>query len=156
MTAKAAALAASMICLSATAAVISAAMVSEARATDCSRMDFVHVVEQASSALASLNRQNKPRFQSKLRLLRAKRKWTHDQFMKRAAPFVRDDRIAIFDLTSGKELRDIERLGGEGDSTRPPDCSLLKQLQRHMGVLVQTQKAKWSYMFEKIDSALTK
>ena len=132
------------------------AFVCAARAQTCSKTDFVNAVEQASKSLVALNRQNKPRFQNKLRQLRLKRKWTHDQFMKEAAIFVRDDKIAVFDETSQKELLDIERLGGEGESARKPDCNLLKELEQHMGILIKIQKNKWQYMFKKLDAALAK
>ena len=35
-----------------------------------------------------------------------------------------------------------------------PDCKLLVEVRSNMAGLVDAQKAKWSYMFEKIDGAL--
>ena len=56
------------------------------------------VVDEAAAALRDLNAKNKPAFQEKLRQLKDKRAWSHDEFLKEAAPFVRDDKIAV---TSG-------------------------------------------------------
>jgi hypothetical protein len=35
-----------------------------------------------------------------------------------------------------------------------PDCAVLLELRARMKVLVETQTAKWAYMFQKIDAEL--
>ena len=43
--------------------------------------DFESVVEDAAAKLRDLNNENRPAFQEKLRELKDKRKWTHDEFI---------------------------------------------------------------------------
>lgn len=120
----------------------------------CAKADFEAVVDEAAAALRDLTFKNKPAFQEKLRVLKEKRGWTHDQFLKEAAPFVRDDKIAVFDQDSERLLSDISTQGQEGAEAKTPDCALLLELRARMNVLVKTQSAKWSYMFQKLDAAL--
>jgi len=121
---------------------------------DCTKAEFEAVVDDAAAALRDLNLKNKPAFQEKLRQLKDKRGWSHDEFLKEAAPFVRDDKIAVFDQDSERLLSDISSQGQEGAEAKTPDCALLLELRARMKVLVETQSAKWSYMFQKLDAAL--
>ena len=123
-------------------------------AGECQRAEFEAVVDDAAAALRELNLKNKPDFQEKLRQLKDKRGWSHDQFLTEAAPFVRDDKIAVFDQQSDQLLNDISSLGQEGADAKTPDCALLHELRARMKVLVDTQTAKWTYMFEKLNAAL--
>ena len=125
-----------------------------APAGECQRAEFEAVVDDAAAALRDLNLKNKPDFQEKLRQLKTKRGWSNDQFLKEAAPFVRDDKIAVFDQQSDQLLNDISSLGQEGAEAKTPDCALLHELRARMKVLVDTQSAKWGYMFEKLNAAL--
>ena len=120
----------------------------------CAKADFEAVVDDAAGALRDLNLQNKPAFQEKLRQLKDKRGWSHDAFLKEAAPFVRDDKIAVYDQESERLLTDISTLGQEGADAPTPDCALLADLKTRMQTLVDTQTAKWTYMFSKLDAAL--
>jgi len=120
----------------------------------CAKSDFEAVVDNAAAALRSLNMKNKPAFQEKLRALKEKRGWSHDVFLKEAAPFVRDEHIAVFDEQSERLLSDISTMGQAGADAKTPDCALLLDLRARMRVLVDTQKAKWTYMFKKLDIAL--
>ena len=125
-----------------------------AGAQECAKAEFEDVVDEAAAALRDLNMKNKPAFQEKLRELKDKRGWSHDQFMKEAAPYVRDAKIAVFDQDSDRLLNDISSLGQEGADAKTPDCALMLELRARMKVLVETQTAKWTYMFEKLDAAL--
>ncbi len=120
----------------------------------CDKSDFEAVVDDAAAALRDLNMQNKPAFQEKLRQLKDKRGWSHDEFLQAAAPFVRDTKIAVYDQESEHLLTDISTLGQEGADAATPDCELLADLKARMQKLVDTQTAKWSYMFQKLDAAL--
>jgi phosphoglycerate-specific signal transduction histidine kinase len=120
----------------------------------CTRADFEAVVDDAAAALRQLNALNKPLFQEKLRQLKEKRGWTHDQFMVEAAPFVQDEQIQAFDQRSAEYLERINSLGAEGASAKTPDCSILAIVRENMAALVSEQKAKWTYMFEKIGRVL--
>ncbi|MFN3624282.1 MAG: hypothetical protein ACK4TP_09505 [Hyphomicrobium sp.] len=120
----------------------------------CGKADFEAVVDDAAGALRDLNLQNKPAFQEKLRQLKDKRGWSHDAFLKEAAPYVRDEKIAVFDQDSERLLADISTLGQEGADAPTPDCALLADLKSRMKTLVNTQTAKWSYMFQKLETAL--
>lgn len=127
---------------------------SPAMAQTCARTEFEAVVEQAAGALAGLNQKNKPAMQAKLRQLREKRGWSQDQFMREAAPFVKDPEIEGFDKRSEELLGRIATLGQGGSETGEPDCRLLAELQAAMAGLVEAQQQKWAYMFRKLDGAL--
>lgn len=120
----------------------------------CARGDFEAVVDGAAAALRDLNATNKPVFQQRLRELKDKRGWGHDEFLTKAAPYVRDDKIAVFDQTSQDLLVAISTLGQEGSEAPTPDCRLLGELRDRMKKLVETQTSKWSYMFAKLEKAL--
>ena len=45
-------------------------------------------------------------------------------------------------------------MGQEGVTSAKPDCAVLLELRARMKVLVDTQTAKWAYMFQKIDAEL--
>lgn len=120
----------------------------------CARGDFEAVVDDAASALRDLNNTNRPAFQEKLRQLKDKMGWDHDQFMVAAAPFVRDETIAVFDAKSQDLLAAIATLGQEGAEAKTPDCALLAELKTRMKSLVEIQTEKWNYMFTKLDNAL--
>lgn len=124
-----------------------------AQAPNCTRDDFATVVEQSAGALRKMNAENTPKFQSKLRALKEKRQWTHEQFLKQAAPFVQDDKILAFDSETNALLNKIESLGQGGDEAKP-DCGVLEDLRGHMVSLVRTTQAKWAYMNTKIDQGL--
>lgn len=127
-----------------------------AQTANCAKTDFENVVDEAAGALRDLNQEKKPAFQDKLRQLKDKRGWSHDQFMKEAAPFVRDDQIAVYDQKSDELLTSISEMGQEGSVAKTPDCALLAELRARMKVLVDTQTAKWTYMFGKIEGELGK
>ena len=122
----------------------------------CAKAEFETVVDDAAAALRDLNSQNKPAFQDKLRHLKDKRGWSQDQFLKEAAPFVKDDSIEVFDTKSNALLAKISSMGEEGSAAKTPECAMLSELHAHMKVLVETQVAKWTYMFGKLDGELGK
>lgn len=141
----------------AAALLATATLVGGARlAAACQRADFEAVVDEAAAVLRDLNLKNKPTFQDKLRVLKDKRGWSHDQFMKEAAPFVLDEKIAEYDQTSTDLLAEISTLGQEGADAATPDCKLLEELRSRMKTLVESQTAKWTYMFGKLDAELAK
>lgn len=127
-----------------------------AAAQDCAKADFEKVVEDAASGLRELNTKNKPAFQDKLKQLKDKRGWTHEQFMTEATPFVRDDKIGEFDAKTEELLSAISSMGQEGAAAKTPDCALMLELRARMKVLVDTQTARWAYMFEKLEAELWK
>jgi len=126
-----------------------------AQAPACAKGDFESVVNEAGAVLRDLNRENTPLFQAKLRQLKDKRSWSNDQFLKEAEPFVRDEQIVGYDQKSESLLGRIAG-GDTSGASEAPNCSLLTELRTAMTQLVDTQKAKWGYMFAKIDKELAK
>lgn len=122
----------------------------------CSRSDFESVVDAAGAALRDLNATNKPLFQDKLRVLKEKRGWSTDEFLNEAAPFVKDEKIDVWDEQSNELLERIASMGQEGSAAKTPDCALLMELRGYMKSLVDSQTEKWAYMFGKIEAALAK
>ena len=113
-------------------------------------------MEDSAAALRDLNVKNKPVFQDKLKQLKEKRGWTHEQFLTEAAPFVRDDKTAEFDQQTEDLLSAMSTLGQEGAAAATPDCAVLLELRARLKVLVDTQNAKWAYMFQKLETELWK
>ena len=138
------------------AALLCADSQAPALAQACAKGDFESVVNEAGAALRDLNRQNTPTFQAKLRELKDKRGWSNDQFLKEAEPFVRDNEIVAHDQKSEQLLIRITGAGQQGATDSGPDCGLLAELRAALKSLVETQKAKWTYMFAKIEKELAK
>jgi hypothetical protein len=134
--------------------------VADLRAEDatetCKREDFEAVVEATATSLRDLNSRNRPEFQEKLRELKAKRKWTQNEFIEQAAPFVKDDKTAVYDAETDELLAAISSMGQEGARAETPDCARLVELRARMNLLVDTQTAKWTYMFQKLNGDLEK
>ncbi|WP_072397054.1 hypothetical protein [Hyphomicrobium sp. CS1GBMeth3] len=122
----------------------------------CSKSEFESAVDHAAERLRDLNNKNRPEFQTKLRQLKEKRGWDDNQFLKEAAPFVKDDKIAVFDAKSNELLASISSLGQEGANAPEPNCTMLGELRGHMQTLIDTQDEKWRYMFEKLDGEIAK
>jgi hypothetical protein len=122
----------------------------------CAKTEFEEVVDGAAAALRDLNNKNRPEFQDKLRHLKDKRGWDNDQFLIEAAPLVKDDQIDVFDDKTNDLLAKISSMGQEGATAKTPDCVMLAELKGHMATLVETQTAKWAYMFKKLDDELAK
>jgi len=122
----------------------------------CNKADFEAVVDEAAAALRTLNHQNTPQFQARLRQLKDKRGWSHEQFLIEAAPFVRDDAIAGFDQKSEDFLARITQAGQSQATAASLNCGLLVELRGSLAALLETQKAKWTYMFDKISGELAK
>jgi hypothetical protein len=122
----------------------------------CAKAEFESVVDEAAGALRDLNNKSRPEFQDKLRQLKDKRRWDNDQFMKEAAPFVKDDQIQVFENKSNELLASISSMGQEGASAKVPDCAMLTSLRDLMRLLIDTQVAKWSYMSKKLEDELAK
>lgn len=127
-----------------------------AQTLTCSRADFEAVVGSAATALRDLNMKHRPAFQEKLRQLKAKRNWSEDEFLKEAAPFVKDDKTDAYDTTSSEQLAKITAMGQSGAAAKTPDCALMAELNGHMQTLVQTQTDKWTYLFDKLSAELAK
>lgn len=122
----------------------------------CQKEDFEFVVEATASSLRDLNTKNRPEFQEKLRELKLKRNWSQNEFMEKAAPFVRDDKTTVYDKSTDELLAAISSMGREGASAATPDCAMLLELRARMKVLVDTQTEKWDYMFNKLNTELAK
>jgi hypothetical protein len=124
--------------------------------TTCAKRQFEAVVGESAGALRDLNAQNRPVLQARLRELKDKRGWSHDQFLKLAAPLVQDDTTAKYDREATDYLEKIESMGAEGAAAKEPDCALLGQLRGYMESLVASQKAKWQYILHRVDAELAK
>lgn len=136
-------------------ALLGAVRVASPQTAACSKGDFESVVKEAGAALHDLNTKNTPLFRGKLRQLKDKRSWSNEEFLKEAEPFVRDETIAGYDKKS-EEL--VARITGTGQAETPaaPDCAVLAGLRADLKLLVETQTAKWTHMFAKIEKELAK
>jgi predicted dithiol-disulfide oxidoreductase (DUF899 family) len=124
-------------------------VVPAAAQTVCPREAFEAVVDEASSVLVGMTQKNTPAFQARLRALKDKKGWNQDQFLKEGAAFVKDAAISGFDDQSQQLLIRIN-----SQNTETADCRLLGELKTAMTALVDTQNAKWTYMFDKVSKAM--
>jgi hypothetical protein len=124
--------------------------------TTCTKVEFESAVDHAAESLRELNNKNRPAFQTKLRQLKEKRGWSDDQFLKEAAPFVKDAEISVFDTKTNELLASISSMGQEGANAPEPSCTMLGELRGLMQVLIETQGSKWTYMFKKLDDEIAK
>jgi hypothetical protein len=122
----------------------------------CTREAFESVVGQSAAALRDLTAKNRPLFQARLRALKDKRGWAHDQFLKEAAPIVQDARTDAYDKTSSALLADLERMGAQGSAAATPDCAALARLRDRMEALVEAQRQKWAYLIDKVERELAR
>jgi hypothetical protein len=143
-------------CMAATVALAAPVHVAQAQPTTCVRADFETVVDLASETLRELNQKNSAQFQGRLRQLKEKRAWSHEQFLKEAEPFVADDKITAYNEQTEDLLARINGSGGSVSTTAKPDCKVLGELRANMRSLVDAQTEKWMYMFAKIDAELAK
>lgn len=120
----------------------------------CTRAEFEAVVGEAAQALRTLNAENRPVFQGRLRELKERRGWTQDQFLDAAAPIVQDERTDELDRQSADLLERIQQMGAEGSAASQPDCAKLVELRGHMKSLVEAQRTKWNYLLAKIGREL--
>ena len=120
----------------------------------CGKAEFENVVQTVAVSLRDLNAKNRPAFQDKLRTLREKMGWSTDQFLAEAAVYVQDERIEEMDNRSSDLLAKLTSMGEAGANATGTDCKLLESLTATMKALVDTQTAKWAYMFGKIDKTL--
>ncbi len=127
-----------------------------AQTAPCSKADFEDVVDSAAAALRDLNQKNRPAFQEKLRELKSKRGWSDDQFMKEAAPLVKDDKTDALDDASSMMLAKITAMGEEGAAAKTPDCALMTQLNGYMQQLITAQTDKWTYLSDKLSAEMAK
>jgi hypothetical protein len=134
-----------------------AALSQAAPAPACAKADFEAVVNAAGAALRDLAQQNTPTFQAKLRQLKDKRNWTNDQFLQQAEPLVRDETVAGYDKKSEELVARITGGGGQAEAEQAaPNCALLTALRADLKLLMETQTAKWTHMFARIDQELAK
>ena len=138
------------------AAVAAASVPVRAQDAACAKSDFEAVVDSAAAALRDLNLKHRPAFQEKLRSLKVKRGWNDDQFLKEAAPFVKDDATDAYDAKSNELLAKITAMGQSGAEAKTPDCALMAELTGHMQALVQAQTDKWKYLSDKLAAELAK
>ena len=117
----------------------------------CARTEFEAVVDDAGEALRTLTQKNSPVFQAKLRALKDKRGWSHEQFLADGARFVRDDTISRFEDKSSTLLAKINGAGGDVVNATATDCTRLADLKADMAALVAIQNEKWAYMFTTLD-----
>lgn len=127
-----------------------------AQGPDCTRLQFEAVVAEAAAALRDLNAHNRPTFQSKLRALKDKRGWSNDEFLRNASPLVQDAKTEQYDRESSEDLAKIQSMGAEGAAASEPNCAHLDELKARMQSLVTSQKAKWQYLFGKLEQELAK
>ena len=120
----------------------------------CTREAFEQAVGQSAEALRDLTGQNRPVFQTRLRQLKDKRGWDHNQFLREAAPIVQDARTDEYDRESTTLLDEISRMGAEGSAAPTPDCTALVRLKGNMQALVDAQRGKWAYLIEKVEREL--
>jgi hypothetical protein len=135
-------------------------------AAKCDRAAFTAVVSEASAQLSTINAANKKSFEMKLRALKTRQNWADGDFVAKATPFVKDEKISAFDATNkalvakvpqlGKGVSNninLASLGSAGGAQVDKNCRMLSELRGIMAKVVENTRAKWAYMLGKIDAA---
>ena len=122
----------------------------------CVRADFEAIVDGTGETLRAVTQKNSPAFQAKLRALKDKRGWSHEQFLAEGARFVADTKISDYDGRSSTLLAKINGAGDEAGSGAAVDCVRFGTLKADLAALVAIQNEKWAYMFGNIDAELSK
>jgi hypothetical protein len=137
-----------------------------AQSEECGREALAAIVNQASTELIAMNDANKKQLQEKLQQLRAKSGWSEAEFVTQATPFIKDDRIAGYDAEHNALLAKVPEIGAVGSvaslaSSAPAvsigagrSCALVTELRQLMSAVVENSRAKWTYVFGKLDAAL--
>ena len=121
----------------------------------CTPEEFAEVVDSAGTTLRAMIADRAPRFQAMLRVLKTRRGWDEQTFIREGRTYVEDDQIIAYDEMTAQLLAKINSLGSEDTSGGEPDCELLAELDGHLDQLVRTVDAKWQYMFARVERALT-
>jgi hypothetical protein len=133
--------------------------------TKCERAAFAAVVSEASAQLTAINAANKKSFDVKLRALKTSQNWADGDFVAKATPFVKDEKIAAFDAANRSLLAKVPQLGKgaasninlaslvSGGAQADKNCQMLSELRGLMAKVVENTRAKWAYMLGKIDAA---
>ncbi len=151
----------------AAALISSFTLMADARAEECGREAFAAVVAEANAELTALNAAHKQRFQKKLQALKSHAGWSDGEFVAKATPFVKDQKIAGFDTQNKELLAHVPQLGassqtvaslaGAAPSFDPPAdkrCGMVEELRGLMSTVIENSRAKWTYMIGKVDAAL--
>lgn len=135
------------------------------QAQDCGRDALAGIVNEASAQLTAINDTAKARFQEKLQSLKAKSGWSDAEFVARATPFIRDDRIAAFDAESKALLARVPEVGAgtsvafasatPGLKLGDGRCRMAEELRQLMSAVVENSRSKWAYMHGRLDAAVT-
>jgi hypothetical protein len=131
----------------------------------CDKTAFTAVVSEASAQLSAINAANKKSFEIKLRALKISQNWADGDFVAKATPFVKNEKIAAFDAANRSLLAKVPQLGksaasninlaslGSGGAQADKNCQMLSELRGLMSKVVENTRAKWAYMLGKIDAA---
>lgn len=134
-------------------------------AAKCDRAAFTAVVSEASAQLSAINAANKKSFDMKLRALKERQKWADGDFVAKATPFVKNEKIAAFDAANKALVAKVPQLGkgasssvnlaslAGGGAQTDKNCQMLSELRGLMAKVVENTRAKWAYMLGKIDAA---
>lgn len=131
----------------------------------CDQAAFAAVVSEAGAQLTAMNDANKTRFQNRLQSLKSRENWSDADFVVKATPFVKDERIAAFDEGSKALLAKVPQLGGATpvlasagalpgvDNQEAKRCAMLGELRGLMTQVIDNTRAKWAYMLGKVEAA---
>ena len=120
----------------------------------CAKEDFEQVVEQAAGSLRDLNTRTARCSRKSCAAERQAALERTTSSLQKAKPFVQDDKTVSYDQTTDELLSAIASMGQAGAAADRPDCARLVELRQRMKMLVDTQTAKWVYMFQKLDAEL--
>ena len=120
----------------------------------CAKTDFEAVVNEAGAALRDLNQQNTPLFPGQAAPAQGQAQLEQRPVPEGGGALRARRGIVGYDQKSEELLTRITG-GGQVGGGPAPDCTL-SGLGGALKVLVETQKAKWTYMFAKLDKELAK
>jgi hypothetical protein len=124
-----------------------------AHALSCTERQVAEAVDKSGAALRSINAEQMPKLQARMRQLKEKRGWSDAEYQEKAYAALQDKKVTAFDEQSNDLLARIDGLGAIVPKTEA-DCEKVAELTASSLELQATMRAKTAYMTQRIDALL--
>lgn len=123
-------------------------------AESCERAVYSEVFNNASGKLAKMNTERASEIKRMLRDLKKLADWSDQEFLRKAAPLVKNKQISAFDSQSKALLASVSDFGGSGTTIDRGECGKIDELRALLSLLIQNTREKWSFMQKSIEVAI--
>ena len=124
----------------------------KSKASLCDKATLSISVQDVSDKIKKMKVVYSTAFKKKLGDLKQKNGWNDKEFLKKATPYISNDKIQAFQAKDKKIIADIAGLSSTLDEDKP-DCTTLVMLNSHLNKILENTREKWEFMFKNIQSA---